>query len=50
MITLEHISKNYGNTLTVKDVSLEIKAGEVIFCPLLSIQILQGILLKRGGD
>lgn len=29
MITLEHISKNYGNTLAVKDVSLEIKAGEI---------------------
>lgn len=29
MITLEHISKNYGNTLAVKDISLEIKAGEI---------------------
>lgn len=29
MITLEHISKIYGNTLAVKDVSLEIEAGEI---------------------
>jgi ABC-2 type transport system ATP-binding protein len=56
MITLQHVSKKYGKTLAVNDVSLEVKEGEIFGLvgpdgagKTSIIRMLTGILKPTGG-